>query len=151
MRLRNPARAALVATFAVAGAATFAFARPAAAQTVYDDVPTVGEVVVYGGPVGPDGRPERLSQAVSYADLDLSTWSGREALRHRIRDTARSLCDALNEPSTRAGDPLVPSCVDEAVRGAERQMRVAVNVAYDNAYAAQADAAAIAADPNFPR
>jgi UrcA family protein len=147
MRLRHPARTALIGALAAAGAVTFTTARPAAAQTVYDDVPTVGEVVVYGAPRGPDGQPDRLSQAVSYADLDLSTWSGREALRHRIRDTARSLCEALNEPTTRASDPLTSSCMDQAIRGAERQMRVAVNDAYANAYAA--DAAAVVADPSY--
>ncbi|HET6970563.1 MAG TPA: UrcA family protein [Phenylobacterium sp.] len=152
MRLRNPARTApartaLVGAVALMSATALVAVRPAAAQTVYDDVPTVGEVVVYGGPIGPDGRPERLSQAVSYADLDLSTWAGRDALRHRIRDTARSLCDALGE--SRASDPIGPSCVDNAVRSASTQMRVAVNEAYGEAYAR--DAAAIVADPDYPR
>lgn len=149
MRLPSPA---LTAGLALAGAAALVVARPAAAQAVYDDTPTVGEVVVQGGPIGPDGRPDRLSQTVSYADLDLSTWSGRDTLRHRIRDTARSLCEALNEPGAGAGDPIVPSCVDQAIRGANAQMHVAVDEAYDNAYARQADASAVVADdPYAPR
>lgn len=137
MRLRNPSPAGLLAAgVALAGAAALMAARPAAAQTVYDDIPTVGEVVVQGGPIGPDGRPERLSQAVSYADLDLATWSGRDTLRHRIRETARSLCDALNESG--AGDPLVRSCEDDAIRSANAQMRVAVDDAYAHATYASA-------------
>jgi UrcA family protein len=148
MRLRHAARTALFATVAVAGAAALA-AVPAAAQTVYDDdTPTVGEVVVHGGPIGPDGRPERLSQAVSFADLDLSTWAGREALRHRIRDTARSLCETLNGPGGGSADGLVRSCEDDAVRSASSQMHLAVNEAYADRYAA--DAAAIVRD-DYPR
>src|SRR3546814_4114877 len=41
-----------------------------------------------------------LSQAVSYADLDLSKEAARDMLRHRVSLTARFLCDKLGETNT---------------------------------------------------
>ncbi|MBW8815511.1 MAG: UrcA family protein [Caulobacterales bacterium] len=146
MRLRHPA---LFAAAGLAGAAALAAAVPAAAQTVYDDdATTVGEVVVHGARLGPDGRPDRLSEPVSYADLDLSTWDGRNVLRHRIRDTARRLCDEVNGPGGGVGDGLTRSCEDDAVRSASAQMHIAVNDAYVDRYAA--DASAVVRD-DYPR
>lgn len=57
-----------------------------------------------------------LTQAVSYADLDLSTKAGRAVLRQRVRLTARFLCDKLGESD--APSPLVPSCRTAATRDA---------------------------------
>jgi len=56
-----------------------------------------------------------LSQAVSYADLDLSTKAGKAELRHRVALTARYLCDKLGEPATSSPPP---SCRDAAVSDA---------------------------------
>jgi len=106
-------------TLICATALACAVAVPAAAQTV--------DEVVVTGPVGPDG-PRRLSQRVSYADLDLATYAGQEVLRVRIRDTARSLCRALGEDNT-GPSPLVPSCETQAVRDARTQVRRATGVA----------------------
>jgi UrcA family protein len=66
--------------------------------------------------VGPDVRA--LSERVSYADLDLSTTAGRDALRERVRHTARSLCAQLSGGAT-ADAPLVRSCVRDAVDSVE--------------------------------
>ena len=57
-----------------------------------------------------------LSQAVSYADLDLSTPTGRSILRQRVNLTARFLCDRLGESD--ASSPIVASCRDAAVSDA---------------------------------
>ena len=57
-----------------------------------------------------------LSQAVSYADLDLSTKAGRDELRHRLALTARFLCEKLGESDS--GSPVVPSCRDAALKDA---------------------------------
>jgi len=103
-----------------------ALACAAAVPAVAQPGPYVDEVVVTG-PVGPDG-PRRLSQRVSYADLDLATYAGQEVLRVRIRDTAKSLCRALGEDNT-AASPLVPSCETQAVRDARTQVRRATGVA----------------------
>jgi UrcA family protein len=87
------------------------------------------------GHAGPDG-PSRLSQRVSYADLDLTTYQGRDVLDLRIRDTAHRLCRDLGEGSDVSG-PLLPSCQDQAYREARPQMRAAIDRAYAQArYAA---------------
>jgi UrcA family protein len=115
--MRTLTRAAAAAAALTAAAA---FAAPAQAQYV--------DEVVVTGPVGPDG-PRRLSQRVSYADLDLATYAGQEVLRLRIRDTARGLCRALGEDRFSSG-PLTPSCESEAVRDARAQVRHATRLAY---------------------
>ena len=114
--MRTLSRTACAAAVLAAAAAVSA---PATAQVV--------DEVVVTGPVGPDG-PRRLSQRVSYADLDLATVAGQEVLRLRIRDTARGLCRALGEDRS-APSPLVPSCEVQAVRDARGQVRRATGIA----------------------
>jgi len=121
---------------ALALAAAFAVAAPAAAQ-VYDDVPEVGEVIVTG-PVGPDG-PASLSRVVSLRDLDLATREDREVMRIRIRDTARDLCRALGEEAS-GPSPLIPRCEDRAIRDVRPQVRLAIDQAYARAHYATLDA-----------
>ncbi len=113
----------------IAAAGLAVLALPAAAQAVYvDDGPYVDEVVVPGVRLGPNG-PARMSQAVSYRDLDLTSYEGRRVLDSRIRATARTLCRALGEGPGNGGSVL-PSCEDQARRDARPQVRVAVNQAY---------------------
>src|SRR3546814_5192855 len=59
------------------------------------------EAIIVTGEYGevPDSV-RTLSQAVSYADLDLSKEAGRDMLRHRVSLTARFLCDKLGETNT---------------------------------------------------
>jgi UrcA family protein len=93
------------------GAAALALAgAPALAQSAPEEIIVEGR---YG--TVPDSV-KTLSQAVSYADLDLTTDAGRDVLRQRIRLTARFLCNKLGETSS--STPLTPSCQDEAVRSA---------------------------------
>jgi UrcA family protein len=93
------------------GAAALALAgAPALAQSAPEEIIVEGR---YG--TVPDSV-KTLSQAISYADLDLSTDAGRDVLRQRIRLTARFLCNKLGETSS--STPLTPSCQDEAVRSA---------------------------------
>lgn len=121
-------RAHLIPACVVAlGAA--AAAAPAAAQYAYSaydhgsNVASVDEMVVAGR--HRYGGPNTLSRRVSYADLDLATYAGREALRYRVRMTARDICRELGE-SRGNGSPLVRSCEDDAVRSARTQVRYAV-------------------------
>ena len=117
---------AAIAGAALAGAAIALALAPtaAAAQAVYDDGTYVDEVVVT--PYYYRNGPDRLSRVVSIRDLDLTTPSGREVMRLRIRDTARDLCRALGEsPGSR-------SCEDQAIRDARPQARLAVNQAFAN-------------------
>lgn len=59
---------------------------------------------------------QSLSQNISYADLDLSTKTGKDELRHRVALTARYLCDKLGESGSSSA--VVPSCRDAAVKDA---------------------------------
>src|ERR1700744_2702179 len=56
------------------------------------------------------GLPGKLSltREVSYRDLDLNTREGARELRARVRDTAREICDQLNDAypvREQAGEP----------------------------------------------
>jgi UrcA family protein len=107
-----------VPLFLAAAALTAAAALPAAAQVyTYDDGVVVDEVIV--SPIGPyRSGPNRMSQRVSYADLDLTTYSDRQVLAQRVRIAAHNVCRALRESPG-------GSCVDQAIRDARPQMRVA--------------------------
>lgn len=96
----------------LAALASAAAAGPAMAQTE-----AVTEEIIIEGRYGtvPDSV-KSLSQAVSYADLDLSTQAGRDVLRQRVKLTARFLCNRLGEADS--SGPVVPSCQQEAVRSA---------------------------------
>jgi len=79
------------------------------------------EEIIVSGRYGrvPDNA-QTASQAVSYADLDLSTSAGRDELRHRVNLTARFLCDKLGESAT--GDSLTPSCRQAAAQDALKRV-----------------------------
>ena len=93
----------------IAGAALVGAAAPSLAQT--------DEEIIVSGRYG--NLPESvrsLSQSVSYADLDLSSTAGRAELRHRVRLTARYLCEKLGEVDSSSS--VVPSCRDAATKDA---------------------------------
>ncbi len=96
---------------ALAGAAVPAFAQ------------TVGELTV----IGHYRDRADISQAVSYADLDLTRKADVMELRHRVAFTARDLCRQLGESDV--GDSIAPSCQTAAVRDAMKQVRSAVALA----------------------
>lgn len=87
--------------------AAMAAVTPAPAQSPPEEITVTGR---YGKV--PD-NVQSLSQAVSYADLDLSTAAGKSELRKRLNLTARFLCQKLGEPD--AATPPVPSCRSAAV------------------------------------
>jgi UrcA family protein len=99
------------------GVAALAVAVPSAAQ----DYASQGDEIVVQGHYGrvPDNA-DSLSQTVSFADLDLGTDLGQRILDHRIKMTARYLCDRLGESDTT--DPLTPSCRETAYRDAVDRM-----------------------------
>lgn len=107
-----------LATIAVLmGGSAIAATAPATAQ----DAPYYDEDIVVEGHYGQSLRDaESLSQAVSYADLDLRFARDREILRHRISMTARYLCQKLgeDEPTVTFGR----SCREEAERDAYRRL-----------------------------
>jgi UrcA family protein len=71
-----------------------------------------------------------FERAVSYTNLDLSTYSGATELKKRVRETAREACEELQ-----AADPLDASddddrtCVQEATAGAMKQVTAAIAAA----------------------
>ena len=97
----------------VAGAMSLV-AMPALAQNDTEDITVTGRF----GRV-PD-NVQSLSQAVSYADLDLSTDAGRKMLQQRVRLTARYLCQKLGEPDN--DSPPAPSCRDAATSDAMKRV-----------------------------
>jgi UrcA family protein len=104
--MRHLALATLTAAAALAGA-------PALAQNL-DELTVTGH--------GP--RAQSLSEAVSYADLDLTLRADRATLQRRVSDTAGRLCDQLNQdPATHHN--MGKSCKDIAIRGALDQVRQA--------------------------
>jgi len=98
-------------TFLAMGAAALTLA---GARALAQSAPE--ELIVEGRYGNVPDSVKSLSQAVSYADLDLSTEVGRDMLRQRIRLTARFLSNKLGETSS--STPLTPSCQDEAVHSA---------------------------------
>jgi UrcA family protein len=108
----------LYAALAVAAFATASL--PAFAQSV--------EELTVTGRMGPDGKPQSLSAAVSYADLDLRARADQAELRHRIAATAHDLCGKLGEPGpSRAA--LGRTCEDVAIRDAAPQVKLAIATA----------------------
>lgn len=93
----------------IAGAVFLGTSVPALAQD--------GEELVVTGRYGklPDSV-QSVSQGVGYADLDLSTKAGQSEFRHRIKLTARYLCEKLGESDTSSA--VAPSCQDAAVKDA---------------------------------
>jgi len=82
--------------------------------------PAPDEIIVTGRYGRVPDSVQSLSQAVSYADLDLSLAADRAELRHRLNLTARFLCDKLGESDTPSS--VVPSCRDAAVSDAMRRV-----------------------------
>ena len=130
LRLTRPVSVALVLAVAAGAAATMAQAQPADQE--YVGPAYVEDLVIAPPAYRRDRDVTRLSRAVSYADLDLTTSAGQETLRWRIRDTARSVCRALGE-SPASAPPLRRSCEADAVRSARSQFAVAVGRAYAQA------------------
>lgn len=102
----------------IAGLGALGAAAPVLAQTNDQEIKVIGK---YGKV--PD-NVQSLTEAVSYADLNLSTDAGKDELRHRIRLTARYLCNKLGEPESVSYGP-VPSCREAAVKDAMDRVNTA--------------------------
>lgn len=112
-------------------AAGLAFAAPAFAQTI--------DELIITGRLGPNVTS--LSERVSYADLDLTIPDHQETLKLRVRDTADRLCTLLGERDSGASG-LLPTCKQDAVRDAMKQVRFAIANAQPRYGAPYAGAAA---------
>lgn len=81
-----------------------------------------------------NGRPVeivQLSRAVSYADLDLSTYTGATELQARIKTVAKAVCKELEDLYATSSEAGLPSgsCVQEAINSATPQLKMAVAAA----------------------
>jgi UrcA family protein len=126
--MRNRILTAAILAAAAAGAA------PAFAQTTE-------QLTVTGQWNGRGEPPQSLSRVVSYADLDLRQAADQETLRRRVRSTAADICNELGEKRPDRTN-LGRSCEENAVRGAEDQVKFAVAQAM-NGKGGEAHAAAV--------
>ena len=100
-----------------------AAATPALAQ-IYDDSDN-GAITVTGRYGTVPDSVQSLSLRVSYADLDLGTPYGRDALRDRIGYTADFLCGKLGESDDNLG--VIPSCQTAAFDDGMRQANYVID------------------------
>ena len=107
----------LLAGLAAAGLSLAAV--PALAQ-----VQTVEELTIVGS-YGEDGRPQTISRIVDISDLDLRYDAGVDAMKMRIRDTARDICTELNRDSSREIS-VQQTCISRAMTTARPQMDTAI-------------------------
>lgn len=112
----------------LAGLFAVAFAGFAAAQAV-DEVTVIGHHAQ-------KGLNDTVSYKVGYADLDLRTKEGQDALADRIKVTAAYVCEKLGE--AKQGNSI---CVDSAVKDASTAARRAVKAAQESHVAWKAGAA----------
>ena len=69
-----------------------------------------------------------ISQRVSYADLNLASTSGSQAMEERVRNTARTLCEKLDQKYPLSGVE-VETCVRSTVGKALADVRTAAAAA----------------------
>jgi UrcA family protein len=121
-------------------AAALACAAPALAQSV-EELTVTGHV--------PGQRVRSLSEAVSFADLDLTYAADRDRLRVRVNNAARRVCTQLNQDAPNAAN-LGHSCQEVAVRNAMDQVRFAFADAREAAYVDRYGAPVSATEPDYP-
>jgi UrcA family protein len=121
----------------IVAVAVVACAAPAFAQPV-------SELTVTGRL--PDGEAQSISQAVSYADLNLNDAGDRNRLVTRVNEAARRICTRLDQPDPGPAN-LGHSCQEVAVRDAMEQVHTAfadaaASAGYADTYGAPASATA---------
>lgn len=128
--MTNPCRLALTALGALALVSSSALALaqskdpiPEVTVTVHKPVSKLGRDV--------NGRPVevvQLTREVSYADLDISTYSGARALHARIKTAATAVCEELASKYPWASEYNLPagSCVQEAIDSATPRLNAAI-------------------------
>ena len=119
---------------------------PASAQVVAQT--TTGEITVTARYPAAGADVRSLSAPVSYRDLDLTTDSGRDMLRKRVKTTARELCRRLGEAPYA---PPAPPCDQAAADSASDQIRVAIAQATPKGYAVNPPSASASGVPAAER
>lgn len=78
---------------------------------------------------------ESRTVRVSYADLDLSSVAGREALERRVGFAVKRVCPERPSPTEWAKMKIYKGCLDKAWAGVRPQLAAA----YDSRHLAQAE------------
>jgi UrcA family protein len=91
-------------------------------------VEAVREIVVGKSAIGAPIKELSIRSRVSYADLDLTTAAGLEALEKRVKETAVSTCKEMKVQIPAEGST-EEKCVKEAIDGATPQITAAVEAA----------------------
>jgi UrcA family protein len=113
---------------AAAAAATLAGASAYGQAMEVVTVEAVREIVVGKSAIGAPIKELSIRSRVSYADLDLATPAGVQALEKRVRDTAVSTCKEIKIDVPAEGSS-VDKCIKEALEGATPQINSAVEAA----------------------
>jgi UrcA family protein len=113
---------------AAAAAATLAGASAYGQAMEVVTVEAVREIVVGKSAIGAPIKELSIRSRVSYADLDLTTPAGVQALEKRVRDTAVSTCKEIKIDVPAEGSS-VDKCIKEALEGATPQINSAVEAA----------------------
>jgi len=99
---------------------------------------TIEEIIVTEGPIArhhegwtTGGLPVeilKLSQRVSYADLDLSMAADQAVLKKRIETGAKMSCEALADAYAVdfQGRKAIPRCIESTVKRSEKQVHAAI-------------------------
>jgi UrcA family protein len=78
-------------------------------------------------PIGAPAEAQTVSKRVSYADLDLSTPTGRKELARRIASTARQLCGGSSPGQEIGMRDEIRRCQVKAIAGTRTQVASAVS------------------------
>jgi UrcA family protein len=108
---------------------TFAFSGVALAQEPEFIVSsTRGSGLAHSSLTGASAQTISISQRVSYADLNLATVSGVQEMEARVRNTAKALCEKLEQryPVSSAS---AETCIKNAVSQGMSDVRIAIEAA----------------------
>jgi len=88
-------------------------------------VEAVREIIVGKSTIGAPIKEMSIRSRVSYADLDLKTAAGVDALKKRVEDVAKSTCKEIKVDVPAEGST-VDKCIKDAIAGAGPQIEKAV-------------------------
>lgn len=108
---------------------TFAFCGVALAQEPEFVVSSArGSGLAHSSLTGASADLISISQRVSYADLNLATVSGAQEMEARVRNTAKALCEKLEQRYPLSGNN-AETCVKNAVSKGMADVRIAIEAA----------------------
>ncbi len=96
--------------------------------TIRIEATMISKKVIGRSDIGVPLEEVTVTRRVSYADLDLATYSGATALKRRVESAARLACKQLDKlyPLEHAE---APGCIHKAVADADSQVKQAIDAA----------------------